>query len=420
MPRLQTLLAELREADGLNVLELSVANIWGDGVWKRWLPTFLAMPGLLVSHEAFSGPLSSVQDDVRLLRVRRAQSVPRLVARLADDESLPRDVEISMAEMGLGSCLLCCLAHQRKTLLRSLQKPRESGSIFLVPEPSLESSPLLSLKMPNDGRLEVDFIEVSASEGNTRGNSINVLVGLYALGEPTLKLNGVLGSYLKPPYRKQLITPHYWDFGSWGQSSWIRSVGFPSGSRQSGKYYCEIFLKEDPDETLSVGVALESYAPRHDDDTIDQNEGVWLVNGSKVWFANAEEKKDQWQTQWRAGQGLCVSVDIDAKSMHIAIDGSGEAQAYRFDPKGKAIYPIVVAQTAFRFAIRKRDLSFYELFRDYEPWLPADQILNPDQKRVVRFSNVPVDAESSADLELKLRTSVDSGTFFARDRKSVV
>ena len=145
--------------------------------------------------------------------------------------SLPRDVEISMAEMGLGSCLLCCtlavalpkffradsflwgdgsgLAHQRKTLLRSLQKPRESGSIFLVPEPSLESSPLLSLKMPNDGRLEVDFIEVSASEGNTRGNSINVLVGLYALGEPTLKLNGVLGSYLKPPYRKQLITPHY-------------------------------------------------------------------------------------------------------------------------------------------------------------------------------------------------------------------
>ena len=54
---------------------------------------------------------------------------------------------------------------------------------------------------------------MSASEGNTRGNSINVLVGLYALGEPTLKLNGVLGSYLKPPYRKQLITPHYWDFG---------------------------------------------------------------------------------------------------------------------------------------------------------------------------------------------------------------
>ena len=84
-------------------------------------------------------------------------------------------------------------------------------------------------------------------------------------------------------------------------------MGFPSGSRQSGKYYCEIFLKEDPDETLSVGVALESYAPRHDDDTIDRNEGVWLVSGSKVWFANAEEKKDQWQTQWRAGQGLCVS-----------------------------------------------------------------------------------------------------------------
>ena len=114
-------------------------------------------------------------------------------------------------------CGLCCawpgLAHQRKTLLRSLQKPRESGSIFLVPEPSLESSPLLSLKMPNDGRLEVDFIEVSASEDNIRGNSINVLVGLYALGEPTLKLNGVLGCYLKPPYRKQLITPHYWDFG---------------------------------------------------------------------------------------------------------------------------------------------------------------------------------------------------------------
>eukprot|EP00439_Symbiodinium_sp_Y106_P084513 s472_g25.t3 len=409
MPRLQTLLAELREADGLNVLELSVANIWGDDVWKHWLPTFLAMPGLLVSHEAFSGPLSSVQDDVRLPRVRRPQSVPRLVARLADDESLPRDVEISMAEMGLGSCL----AHQRKTLLRSLQKPRESGSIFLVPEPSLESSPLLSLKMPNDGRLEVDFIEVSASEDNIRGNSINVLVGLYALGEPTLKLNGVLGCYLKPPYRKQLITPHYWDFGSWDQSSWIRSVGFPSGSRESGKYYYEVFLKEDPDETLFVGVALGSYAPRHDDDTIDRNEGVWLVNGSKVWFANAEEKKDQWQTQWRARQVLCISVDIDAKSMRIAIDGSGEAQAYRFDPKGKAIYPIVVAQTAFRFAIRKRDLNFDELFPDYEPWLPADQILNPDQKRVVRFSNVPADAESSADLELKLSTSVDSGTFFA-------
>ena len=91
-------------------------------------------------------------------------------------------------------------------------------------------------------------------------------------------------------------------------------------------------------------------------------------------------------------------------------------------------------QLASGFAIRKRDLSFYELFRDYEPWLPADQILNPqrgcalvrgegglkgsegestcrvvilrDQKRVVRFSNVPVDAESSADLELKLRTSL--------------
>ena len=45
---------------------------------------------------------------------------------------------------------------------------------------------------------------------------------------------------------------------------------------------------------------------------------------------------------------VASQVDIDAKSMRIAIDGSGEAQAYRFDPKGKAIYPIVVAQTAFR------------------------------------------------------------------------
>ena len=56
------------------------------------------------------------------------------------------------------------------------------------------------------------------------------------------------------------------------------------------------------------------------------------------------------QRQKRVFSSLAESseVDIDAKSMHIAIDGSGEAQAYRFDPKGKAIYPIVVAQTAFR------------------------------------------------------------------------
>ena len=31
------------------------------------------------------------------------------------------------------------------------------------------------------------------------------------------------------------------------------------------------------------------------------------------------------------------------------------------------------------FAIRKRDLNFDELFPDYEPWLPADQILNPQR-----------------------------------------
>ena len=94
-------------------------------------------------------------------------------------------------------------------------------------------------------------------------------------------------------------------------------MGFPSGSRESGKYYYEVFLKEDPDETLFVGVALGSYAPRHDDDTIDRNEGVWLVNGSKVWFANAEEKKDQWQTQWRARQVLCIS---DAGLLEYAFD----------------------------------------------------------------------------------------------------
>ena len=233
-----------------------------------------------------------------------------------------------------------------------MKKPVESSSIFLVPEPYAESQPLLSLKAPNDmGRLEVDQIEATANNDaieKTKGNkgSLNVCIGLYAVGEPTLKLNGVLGHYCKPPYRKQLITPHYWDFGSWESSS-VRSVGFPSGCRDCGKFYCEVLLNEDPDRSLSVGVALGNYAPRPGDGTVDRNEGVWLVHGGDSWFANAQEKPDAWKTNWRAGQALCIAVDIDAKIMHIAIDGTQESRAYKFEPKGQAVYPIVVAETSF-------------------------------------------------------------------------
>ncbi|CAE7463944.1 ANK2, partial [Symbiodinium pilosum] len=147
--------------------------------------------------------------------------------------------------------------------------------------------------------------------------------------------------------------------------------------------------------------------------TMDRNEDAWLVHGGDVWFASSRERPDEWKNGWLAGQVLCVAVDIDAKVMKIAINGHHETRAYRFDPKGQAVYPIVVAETSYRFLLRKRDLRFAEQFPDYEPWLPADHILNPDQKRVVRFTDIPVDAAGSSDLELKLSTSVDSTTFHA-------
>ena len=80
-------------------------------------------------------------------------------------------------------------------------------------------------------------------------------------------INGLLGEprYSKPPYRKQLISPNYSEFGSWESHSSIRSVGFPSGSRESGKYYYEVLLNEDPEHSLSIGIALANYAPRHDE-----------------------------------------------------------------------------------------------------------------------------------------------------------
>ena len=89
------------------------------------------------------------------------------------------------------------LVNQRKTLLRCLQKPVESASIFLVPEPYADSQPLLSLRMPNDGCVEVDFIEVAASNDGKAG--INVSIGFYSVTEPKLKLNGVPGRYLGTP-----------------------------------------------------------------------------------------------------------------------------------------------------------------------------------------------------------------------------
>ncbi|CAJ1393167.1 unnamed protein product, partial [Effrenium voratum] len=302
-------------------------------------------------------------------------------------------------ELGLGSCLLSCLVHQRKKLLQNLHCDKDFNHIFLVPEPA-EDNPLGACNNDMGETLEVDFMEVFAAEENF----VDVTMGFYGVAE-RLELNGVPGVVAPPPKRLEMVDPSFWNLGT-PEEYICRTICFPAGSQTSGKFYYEVELLltcDSQEPELWVGWASQQFLASN---THDRLQGSFRTDFCEF-FEHGEPTQSfgDLSLTYEAGDTICVALDLDEKTACVAVKNLTEEQApvsFPLDTGGVPVFPAVWADGSVRLVLRASEWRFKEVTGDFRPFLEEDTELSSDQKQLVHFQHVPVTSSCCNPLKLEL------------------